>query len=98
MLRKIFILTFFISLSSIAQEKQKMLHGKVKDALGPVKDVHIINLNNKLGTYTNEDGQFKTFASIGDSLRISSVAYKTVIITLKPTDFGLQQLTIALKY
>ena len=92
------LILFFFSLTSLAQEGKILISGRVLDSLGIVKNANIINLKTNQGTFSFDDGRFEMFASLGDSLRISSVQHvtKTRIITQKIIDN--KALILSLKY
>ena len=61
--------------SVVAQKKQSLLTGVIKDSISTVKSAHIINLNTKDGASSNDFGKFQVPVSIGDTLLISSVQH-----------------------
>lgn len=74
------------SLFSYGQINNKFwIQGKVIDSAGVVKDVNVINLQSKKGTFTNDFGDYKMLVSIGDSVQFTSVNHQT--ITRVMTDF-----------
>ncbi|WP_166381817.1 hypothetical protein [Polaribacter sp. 11A2H] len=70
-------LLFFVTCTSLSQESQTLISGKVVDSLGFVKNVNIINLKTNKGTFSSDDGMFGIYATEGDSLQISSVQHIT---------------------
>ena len=93
-----FILILFIGiLNTFSQKARNFLYADVKDKIGVVYNAHIINLNTKQGTFTNEDGEFRILAKENDSLQISFVGYKTIIYTVKKTNFGMLKKSFVLK-
>lgn len=84
-MKKILLLLLLItfSFSGLSQQKTKILTGKIIDSIGVVVNANIINLKNKQGTFSNEQGNFRIFASVGDTLQFSSVQHltKKVVIT-----------------
>lgn len=82
MTKKIPLLLLFLSLiSSFAygQINNKFwIVGKVIDSAGVVKDVNVVNLKTKQGTFTNDYGDYKMVVSIGDTLKFSSVNHQTI--------------------
>ena len=87
MIKKLLVfITFFIFIINVnSQEKKILINGKISDSLGLVKNVNIINLKTKLGTFSNDLGLFRIFVVKGDTLRISSVQHssKKIVITDK---------------
>lgn len=92
-------LLFFVLLSAsfYAQTNRTIFFGKVFDDLGVLENVHIINLNTNSATKSNFKGEFKIFAKEKDSLKITFVGYKTKVLILKKTDFGINEKQINLK-
>ncbi|WBX78276.1 carboxypeptidase-like regulatory domain-containing protein [Tenacibaculum ovolyticum] len=83
------IFLFIIPITIKAQQKRQFLYAKVHDKIDKVCNAHIINLNTKQGTFTNEFGEFRILAKNNDSLRISFIGYKTAIIIIKNNHFGM---------
>lgn len=78
-MQKKIVFLFFISFvtSIFSQEPEQLIFGKITDSIGVVENANIINLNNKQGTSSNANGEFKIIVKPGDSLRISSIQYVT---------------------
>lgn len=83
-------LLFFSFLNVHSQNERKFIHGKISDKLGGLSNVHIINLNTKHGTYTNENGDFKIPVKLNDSLQFSFVGYETKLLKIIKKHFGIQ--------
>ena len=77
------ILLLFISLTFCAQQKYTIISGKIIDTLGIVKNANIININNNQGTFSNDEGLFRIFVAIGDSIQISSIQHVSQKIKVK---------------
>lgn len=92
-MNKLLFLFCLITISLTAQ-KRKPLYGKVIDSISQVKNAHIINLKTKQATNTNNSGDFKIFAKIGDSLKVTSVGYYNKIYTVNQVSFGFNDLVI----
>ncbi|MEM1003478.1 MAG: carboxypeptidase-like regulatory domain-containing protein [Bacteroidota bacterium] len=45
---------------------------------GPLSDVNIVNLNQVIGTSTDDDGQFDIRAKVNDTLHLSYLGYKSI--------------------
>lgn len=95
-MKRILFLFFLVSLSVFSQER-KTMYGKVFEDTSPVKNAHVINVQTKKATYTNPDGDFRIFAKIGDSLRVTSVQYETKIYVVNDLSFGFNDVQIFLK-
>ncbi len=78
----IFLIFTFI-LSTNSQERKELISGKILDSLGIVKNANIININTNQGTFSSDNGAFRMFVSLGDSLSISSVQHitKQIVVT-----------------
>ncbi|PCH77886.1 MAG: hypothetical protein COB98_02155 [Flavobacteriaceae bacterium] len=78
-------LLFFllICLSTKAQETSIQLLGTVLSNTKRLANIHIINLNTKSGTISNENGEFLIRAQLNDTLYISSIQYEkaTIIVS-----------------
>lgn len=99
MRKKILIILFFQSciLSSLSQEKNTLISGKVIDSLSVIKNANIINLNTNQGTSSNNNGEFRIFVKLGDSIRISSIQHITKIAIINKYNTDNKTLTISLK-
>lgn len=91
------IILLLLSLNSFGQEDRKYMYAEVRDKFGAVANAHVINLNTKQGTYTNESGEFRISSKLNDSLKISFVGYKTKTLKVKITHFGIQQNIISIE-
>lgn len=61
----------------VAQKNQHLITGTIKKSDSIIKNAHIINLSTKQGTFSNDIGKYRIYVSLGDSLKISSIQYKT---------------------
>ncbi|SFS53092.1 CarboxypepD_reg-like domain-containing protein [Zhouia amylolytica] len=77
----LFTLTLLFTLFSFAQEKatDDTVKGIVVNAQTelPMDNVHVLNLNQVLGTITNEEGAFEISAKVNDTLYFSFIGYKS---------------------
>lgn len=63
------------------------LYGIVKSVNGEsITKAHIINLYNKTGTISNDEGMFQILANKTDIIQISSIGYKTLLYVIPNTD------------
>lgn len=95
-MKQLITLFTIISCTCFSQERT-IFFGKIFDNLGALENVHIINLQTNNATYTNPQGKFKLFAKINDSIKITSVGYKTKVLLLNISDFGINEKQIHLK-
>ncbi|MBL4744802.1 MAG: hypothetical protein JKY08_00395 [Flavobacteriaceae bacterium] len=61
------------------QEKTKLLGTILFDSIR-LANVHVINLNSKVGTISNQHGEFEMYAQLNDILYISAIQYEKVKI------------------
>jgi len=66
----------FFGTNSFSQEKCELISGKIISSNKTVSDVHIINLNTKMGTVSNDKGEFELMISLNDTLLFSSIEYE----------------------
>ena len=84
MMQKIFFYTLFLcfGFATFGQETDSTLYvkGRVLNAADdlPLEDVNIVNLNEVIGTVTNDKGEFKIKAAINDTLFFSYLGYKSI--------------------
>nr|WP_299033930.1 carboxypeptidase-like regulatory domain-containing protein [uncultured Tenacibaculum sp.] len=97
MKKLLIILCFVSSIKILSQERRTFLYASIYDEIGTVSNTHIINLNTKQGTFTNNNGEFRILAKPNDSLQISFVGYETKIFKVDSKHFGIQQNKIELK-
>jgi len=89
-------LLLFITYTSASQEKKTFISGIVKDSLGAVNNVNIINLKTNQGTFSLDDGTFNIYAKEGDTLQISSIQHVTHKIVINPKTISSRILKIKL--
>ncbi len=63
----------------------------------PIKEAHIVNLKTNQGTYSNDLGKYQIQASLGDSLKITSVQYATIIRMVTKFDLKSKVINIYMK-
>ena len=80
----------------IAQNKEILLFGKVKSANEQMGGINILNLNSRLGTSTNDDGEFNIPVKINDTLLISSVQFERKKVVITQTLFKNEQIIFTL--
>jgi len=98
MVKKLLFLFFILSIIKIiAQDDRKPFYGKIYDDLGTLANAHIINLSTKKATFSKDNGEFKLFVKTNDSLKVTSIGYKTTFLVIKPTLLGMNETKIVLK-
>ena len=106
-MRIVFILSIYLfSKLIIAQESFEYMNGTVEnDATGfPMESVHILNLNNVIGTTTDNNGNFEIPVQVNDTLYFSYLGYKSLkvavtndMIKFENSKFQLTELAFALE-
>ncbi|WP_428743032.1 carboxypeptidase-like regulatory domain-containing protein [Tenacibaculum sp.] len=97
-MKKLLLLSICLifSLKIVSQERRSFFYASIYDEVGAVSNAHIINLNTKQGTFSNDAGEFRILAKPNDTLRLSFVGYETKKIVVKINHFGLHENTIQL--
>ncbi|WP_299228860.1 carboxypeptidase-like regulatory domain-containing protein [uncultured Psychroserpens sp.] len=102
---QLIVLLLFISLSSYAQEPTTVL-GTVIDVSTdlPIDRVNIVNLNQVIGTSTDDEGKFEIRANVNDTLHFSYLGYKSIKVRVTndwlkfgSTKIGMTELALALE-
>ncbi|WP_028892090.1 carboxypeptidase-like regulatory domain-containing protein [Tenacibaculum sp. 47A_GOM-205m] len=97
MKKLLIILCFTSSIKVLSQERRTFLYASIYDEIGTVSNTHIINLNTKQGTFTNDNGEFRILAKANDSLQISFIGYESKIFKVESKHFSIQENKIELK-
>lgn len=111
MQKYIFLFCLLLGLSVFSQEDQDDIELKEFKAIvvnaqseTPMESVHIVNLNQVIGTITNEDGEFSISAAVNDTLYFSFLGFKSQKIRVtndmfkfKDTKISLTELAYALE-
>ena len=71
-----------------AQEERKTLFGIIYNKDGVLENAHIVNFTSNQVTFSNEKGEYRIFAKPNDSIRFSSIGYKTIFEKLTSDDFN----------
>lgn len=79
-----YILLFLLPISIFSQT----INGKVYDNESTVKGIKVYNINQKILTYTNNEGDFTISAIANDTLLFESLFHYTKMIKLKESDFN----------
>ncbi|RRQ48239.1 carboxypeptidase-like regulatory domain-containing protein [Maribacter algicola] len=90
----------FFSLIGLAQEgtETSTIKAIVKNAQSnlPMESVHVVNLNQVVGTITNEKGEFSITAAVNDTLFFSYLGFKSQKIRVTNDMFKFENTEIAL--
>ena len=92
-----------LALPVLAQEETpEMQEGEIKAVVvnaqtgGPLESVHVINLNQVIGTITNKKGEFAITAAVNDTLYFSYLGFKSQKVRITNDMFRFQETKIAL--
>lgn len=91
------IICLFFIIKATAQENRKFFYATIQDEVSAVSNAHIINLNTKQGTFTNNNGEFRILAKANDTIQITFVGYETKKFVVGVNHFGIQENNILLK-
>lgn len=76
------IIFIFATYIGFSQSERAPITGKISDKFGILPNVHVINKNTNLATFSNSNGLFSINAAINDSIQFTFVGYDTKIITV----------------
>lgn len=81
---------FFSGFKAVGQQEKKdlkLLEGNVltADSLKPILNAHIISKFNYWGTISDYEGKFKLHVSLYDSILITSIGYRPIILFIDDT-------------
>lgn len=105
------LICLLFGISSFSQESEEEVELKEFSAIvinaqseKPMEAVHIVNLNQVIGTITNEEGEFEIQAAVNDTLYFSFLGFKSQKIRItndmfkfKDTKISLTELAYALE-
>jgi len=94
-LTNLFLLSI-ISINCYSQKTATTISGKLISANNPTSNIHIINLQTKRGTISNEYGEFEISVSVRDVLLISSLEYENIKITIQEFHIKAKSINIQL--
>lgn len=95
--KKLLLILIFISIKCISQSTTKYVFGVLYDEMETLPGAHIINATSNKATYSNDNGEFKIRATLKDTLKITSVGFKTLTFSVKNTHFGISENKFFLK-
>ncbi|CAL2103202.1 conserved protein of unknown function [Tenacibaculum sp. 190130A14a] len=94
---RLFFLFIFLGSIIYAQEERKTLFGIVYDKNGVLENAHIVNFSNNTATFTDENGEYRIFARPTDTLRFTSIGYKTIFVELTKKHFNTYRKRVTLE-
>lgn len=86
----------FFAMKGFSQEKYALISGKIISANNSVGNVHIVNLNTKLGTVSNDSGEFEMMVSLNDTLLFSSIEYERKKVSITGNFLKYKKMVVAL--
>lgn len=89
-------LLIMIQLNCISQEKDSIIKGSIVNNSTGIENVHVFNISKKIGTISNNLGEFELKAALNDTLYISSLQYKKKTIVISQKNIEAKQLIIEL--
>ena len=95
-LTNLFLLTF-LAMNCFSQDKSAVISGKILSYKNTVRNVHIINLTNKLGTVSNDFGEFEIKVTANDTLLVSSIQYEIIKLVITENTIKSKKIEIYLK-
>lgn len=72
----------------MAQDNRKILNGKLTGNIADLEGIYIVNMQTEKGVLTASGGYFSLVARPDDSLMLSSIQIKGMIVTLEASDFA----------
>ncbi|MDG3583470.1 carboxypeptidase-like regulatory domain-containing protein [Galbibacter pacificus] len=106
-MKKIFLILALLSFGlAFSQDNEGALKGTVVNTSddAPLDNVHVLNLNQVIGTITNEKGEFNIPARANDTLYLSYLGFKSIkvrvtndMLKYQNTKIGLTELAYALE-
>lgn len=94
---RFFILFVLFYTMVFSQEERKTLFGIVYDKNGVLENAHIVNFSNNTATFTDDKGEYRIFAKPTDTLRFTSIGYKTIFVELTKEHFNTYRKRITLE-
>ncbi|UOB17167.1 carboxypeptidase-like regulatory domain-containing protein [Abyssalbus ytuae] len=97
MKRLLFLIIALVSHTIMAQEED-LVTGIVVNAENdlPMDNVHIVNLNQVIGTVTNPKGEFEISARVNDTLYFSFIGFKSIKVRVTNDMFKFQNTKVGL--
>jgi len=88
------LLILLISCHLSAQEDKTKIKGTILSNTKRLANVHVINLTSKMGTISNQNGEFEMYARRNDTLYVSSIQYEKVKIAVTELMIQTKKITI----
>ncbi|WP_457610834.1 carboxypeptidase-like regulatory domain-containing protein [Lutibacter sp.] len=88
--------TVFSTINCFAQGKLTSISGKIISNNKVVSNINILNLNTKLGTVSNDIGEFEITVTENDTVLFSSIQYQTLKILITKNSIETKNLRVYL--
>ncbi|AMC09864.1 hypothetical protein Lupro_00670 [Lutibacter profundi] len=75
-------LAIFSTINCFTQEKRTSITGEIISVHKVVSNINILNLNTKLGSVSNNFGEFELKVAVNDTILFSSIQYQTLKILI----------------
>ncbi|WP_170063298.1 hypothetical protein, partial [Polaribacter porphyrae] len=98
MIKKLCLIFFLSSFTILSQNNRELVKGTVRDSLGLIENINVINLNTSIGTNSNYKGEFEILAVTGDTIMISSIQHISKKIVVTRHIFKNNKLDVLLKF
>ncbi len=97
MKQNLLLLSFLFSAYFGFSQTEKLIHGKVLSGELSLKDIDIVNMNSKITTSTDSNGNFSILAKVDDALFILSKEHTDIKIKLTQKELDKNNLIIPLE-
>ncbi len=80
MKRLLFLFTFLLATTYGFSQDNTKVNGTItnSDDTKPLESVNIVNMNQVIGTSTNDKGEFEIYAKVDDTLHLSYLGFKSI--------------------
>ncbi len=95
-MKKFLLILVLLSQFVFAQQERKTLFGIIYNTNGVLENAHIVNFSTNQATFSNKEGEYRIFAKPNDSIRFTSIGYKTIFETLTEKDFNVYRKRVTL--
>jgi hypothetical protein len=96
---KFFCSIFFFIISQLYSQNQvlRRIEGKVAADFSNLEGIYVVNTSSEKSTTTNSEGHFSIEAKVGETLLLSAMNFKEVIIVLSESDFSKKWLVVSMQ-
>ncbi|WBX78273.1 hypothetical protein PG911_08445 [Tenacibaculum ovolyticum] len=87
-MKNFLLLLVLLSQVVFSQQERKTIFGIIYGPNGVLENVHIVNSYTHQATFSNKKGEYQIFVKPNDSIKFTSIGYKTISETLTKQDFN----------